>query len=163
MQSYARLHLTGPLLPAEKAFATSHLQPIPAIQPPLLMNFSFAADGQLIKPHPSVLPRFVLRAPSGIESVDDSSQIYHILRPFGPIYSVHHHVQFWNEDDARQAELHVKEFCLRAYHPSTLFCRVSTALCRDCLKYLIQRQSSLSSRTYPRASTLTVLENVSKR
>lgn len=73
------------------------LSPYPSTNPPTPL------------PPPSALPRLVKHLPPGYTD----SQLYDIFRPFGALASARTHthfgpdtgmIEFWNEDDARQAE-----------------------------------------------------------
>ncbi|KAJ7760813.1 hypothetical protein B0H14DRAFT_3595203 [Mycena olivaceomarginata] len=88
---------------AEKALATLQSRPLPGLCCPIPSH-----EPPKPLPPPSALPRLVKHLPIGYTD----SQLYDIFRPFGALASVRMQhlgvdtglVQFWNEDDARQAE-----------------------------------------------------------
>ncbi|KAK7044810.1 hypothetical protein R3P38DRAFT_2880974 [Favolaschia claudopus] len=96
---------------AEKALATLQSRPLPGLIPPvpLVLSPYPPANPPTPLPPPSALPRLVKHLPSGF----NDSQLYDIFRPFGALASARaptHFgvdtgmVEFWNEDDAQQAE-----------------------------------------------------------
>lgn len=95
---------------AEKALATLQSRPLPGLVPPvpLVLSPYPPTNPPTPLPPPSALPRLVKHLPIGYTD----SQLYDIFRPFGALASVRMQhlgvdtglVQFWNEDDARQAE-----------------------------------------------------------
>ncbi|KAF7360217.1 hypothetical protein MVEN_00750500 [Mycena venus] len=96
---------------AEKALATLQSRPLPGLLPPvpLVLSPYPPTNPPTPLPPPSALPRLVKHLPSGYTD----SQLYDIFRPFGALASARtptHFgvdtgmVEFWNEDDARQAE-----------------------------------------------------------
>ena len=96
---------------AEKALATLQERPIPNIQPPVLITLSPYPSTTLPTPlpPPNAPPRLVKHLPSGFTD----SQLYDVFRPFGALASVRTQpgfgsdtgvVEFWREEDAREAE-----------------------------------------------------------
>ncbi|KAJ7461748.1 hypothetical protein B0H11DRAFT_2055856 [Mycena galericulata] len=96
---------------AEKALATLQSRPVPGLHPPvpLVLSPYPPTTPPTPLPPPSALPRLVKHLPPGYTD----SQLYDIFRPFGALASARtptHFgvdtgmVEFWNEDDARQAE-----------------------------------------------------------
>ncbi|KAJ6557998.1 hypothetical protein B0H19DRAFT_1070580 [Mycena capillaripes] len=96
---------------AEKALATLQSRPLPGLVPPvpLVLSPYPPTSPPTPLPPPSALPRLVKHLPQGYTD----SQLYDIFRPFGALASARtptHFgvdtgmVEFWNEDDARQAE-----------------------------------------------------------
>ena len=96
---------------AEKALATLQGRPIPNIQPPVLLTLSPypSTTPPTPLPPPSASPRLVKQLPSGYTD----SQLYDLFRQFGALASVRTQagfgsdtgvVEFWREDDARDAE-----------------------------------------------------------
>ncbi|KAJ6472653.1 hypothetical protein DFH09DRAFT_1380395 [Mycena vulgaris] len=96
---------------AEKALATLQSRPLPGLHPPvpLVLSPYPPTSPPTPLPPPSALPRLVKHLPAGYTD----SQLYDIFRPFGALASARtptHFgvdtgmVEFWNEDDARQAE-----------------------------------------------------------
>ncbi|KAJ7845583.1 hypothetical protein B0H13DRAFT_117418 [Mycena leptocephala] len=96
---------------AEKALATLQSRPLPGLLPPvpLVLSPYPPTSPPTPLPPPSALPRLVKHLPPGYTD----SQLYDIFRPFGALASARtptHFgvdtgmVEFWNEDDARQAE-----------------------------------------------------------
>ncbi|KAJ7171098.1 hypothetical protein C8R46DRAFT_1349197 [Mycena filopes] len=114
---------------AEKALAILHLTPLPGVEPEAILKlFTTTNLKPLHAPDPSVAPRLIAPLPSGCTDSD----LFDILRPYGPIYSVRIHpiaggiVQFWVEAHAREAEIglaisHPKTR-IGSYDPCTLFC-----------------------------------------
>ncbi|KAJ7666012.1 hypothetical protein DFH06DRAFT_265002 [Mycena polygramma] len=96
---------------AEKALATLQSRPLPGLVPPvpLVLSPYPPTNPPTPLPPPSALPRLVKHLPSGYTD----SQLYDVFRPYGALASARtptHFgvdtgmVEFWNEDDARQAE-----------------------------------------------------------
>ncbi|KAK0470555.1 hypothetical protein IW261DRAFT_1345453 [Armillaria novae-zelandiae] len=96
---------------AEKALATLQSRPIPGLQAPIPLVLSPypPTNPPTPLPPPSALPRLVKHLPLGYTD----SQLYDIFRPYGALASARTHthfgpdtgmVEFWNEDDARNAE-----------------------------------------------------------
>ncbi|KAJ7247907.1 hypothetical protein B0H12DRAFT_1186702 [Mycena haematopus] len=96
---------------AEKALATLQSRPLPGLVPPVPLALSPypPTNPPTPLPPPSALPRLVKHLPSGYTD----SELYDIFRPFGALASARtptHFggdtgmVEFWNEEDARQAE-----------------------------------------------------------
>ncbi|KAJ7031961.1 hypothetical protein C8F04DRAFT_670008 [Mycena alexandri] len=96
---------------AEKALATLQSRPLPGLLPPvpLVLSPYPPTNPPTPLPPPSALPRLVKHLPQGYTD----SQLYDIFRPYGALASARtptHFgvdtgmVEFWNEDDARQAE-----------------------------------------------------------
>ncbi|KAJ7118633.1 hypothetical protein C8R43DRAFT_1137189 [Mycena crocata] len=96
---------------AEKALATLQSRPLPGLIPPvpLVLSPYPPTTPPTPLPPPSALPRLVKHLPPGYTD----SLLYDIFRPFGALASARtptHFgidtgmVEFWNEDDARQAE-----------------------------------------------------------
>lgn len=97
---------------AEKALATLQSRPIPGFPlpgVPLVLSPYPPTNPPTPLPPPSALPRLVKHLPVGF----GDSNLYDIFRPFGALASVRiptHFgpdtglIEFWNEDDARQAE-----------------------------------------------------------
>ncbi|KAJ7774463.1 hypothetical protein DFH07DRAFT_1056880 [Mycena maculata] len=96
---------------AEKALATLQSRPVPGLHPPvpLVLSPYPPTTPPTPLPPPSALPRLVKHLPPAYTD----SQLYDIFRPFGALASARtptHFgvdtgvVEFWNEDDARQAE-----------------------------------------------------------
>lgn len=96
---------------AEKALATLQARPIPSLQPPVVLVLSPypSTTPPTPLPPPSASPRLVKHLPVGYSD----SQLYDIFRPFGALASVRTQttfgpdtgvVEFWREDDAREAE-----------------------------------------------------------
>ena len=96
---------------AEKALATLQERPIPNIQPPVLITLSPypSTTPPTPLPPPNASPRLVKHLPSGFTD----SQLYDVFRPFGALASVRTQpgfgsdtgvVEFWREEDAREAE-----------------------------------------------------------
>ncbi|KAJ7269694.1 hypothetical protein C8J57DRAFT_1716740 [Mycena rebaudengoi] len=96
---------------AEKALATLQSRPLPGLHPPvpLVLSPYPPTSPPTPLPPPSALPRLVKYLPPGYTD----SQLYDIFRPYGALASARtptHFgidtgmVEFWNEDDARQAE-----------------------------------------------------------
>ncbi|KAI0078354.1 hypothetical protein K474DRAFT_1594173 [Panus rudis PR-1116 ss-1] len=95
----------------EKALATLQSRPIPGLQPPVLLVLSPypSTNPPTPLPPPSASPRLVKHLPPGYTD----SQLYDLFRPFGALASVRTQapfgkdtgvVEFWREEDARQAE-----------------------------------------------------------
>lgn len=98
-------------LSAEKALAVLQARSIPNTNPPVSLALSpFPPTSPSVPlPPPAAHPRIVKHLPPGYSD----SQLYDLFRPFGALASVRAHTQFgadtgviefWNEDDARQAE-----------------------------------------------------------
>ncbi|KAJ7634650.1 hypothetical protein FB45DRAFT_789904 [Roridomyces roridus] len=96
---------------AEKALATLQSRPIPGVQPafPLVLSPYPPTTPPTPLPPPSALPRLVKHLPTDF----NDSMLYDLFRPFGALALARaptHFgadtgmVEFWNEDDARQAE-----------------------------------------------------------
>ncbi|KAF5357025.1 hypothetical protein D9756_006674 [Leucocoprinus leucothites] len=96
---------------AEKALAVLQARSIPNTQPPvpLVLSPFPPTNPPTPLPPPAAHPRLVKHLPPGYED----SQLYDLFRPFGALASVRAHTQFgadtgviefWSEDDARQAE-----------------------------------------------------------
>ncbi|KAJ7204787.1 hypothetical protein GGX14DRAFT_646305 [Mycena pura] len=96
---------------AEKALATLQSRPLPNLIPPvpLVLSPYPPANPPTPLPPPSALPRLVKHLPHGFTDSD----LYDLFRQFGALASARtptHFgpdtgmVEFWNEDDARQAE-----------------------------------------------------------
>ncbi|KAJ7689427.1 hypothetical protein B0H17DRAFT_1295651 [Mycena rosella] len=96
---------------AEKALATLQSRPLPGLHPPvpLVLSPYPPTSPPTPLPPPSALPRLVKHLPQAYTD----SELYDIFRPFGALASARtptHFgidtgmVEFWNEDDARQAE-----------------------------------------------------------
>ena len=96
---------------AEKALAVLQARSIPNTNPPVSLVLSpFPPTSPSVPlPPPAAHPRIVKHLPAGYSD----SQLYDLFRPFGALASVRAHtqfgadtgvVEFWNEDDARQAE-----------------------------------------------------------
>ncbi|KDQ09039.1 hypothetical protein BOTBODRAFT_37417 [Botryobasidium botryosum FD-172 SS1] len=96
---------------AEKALATLHGRLLLPPSPPAVLYLSpFApTNPPTPMPPPLALPRLVKHLPE----VFTDSALYELFRPFGPLASVRNQagfgkgvgvVEFWREDDARQAE-----------------------------------------------------------
>lgn len=96
---------------AEKALAVLQARSIPNTNPPasLVLSPFPPTNPPTALPPPNAQPRLVKQLPLGFTD----SQLYDIFRPFGPLASVRAHtqfgadtgvVEFWSEDDARQAE-----------------------------------------------------------
>ncbi|CCL99612.1 uncharacterized protein FIBRA_01630 [Fibroporia radiculosa] len=96
---------------AEKALATLQSRPIPGIQPPVLLALSPypSTTPPTPLPPPSASPRLVKHLPPGYTD----SQLYDLFRAFGALASVRTQspfgkdtgvVEFWREEDAREAE-----------------------------------------------------------
>lgn len=96
---------------AEKALATLQSRPIPNVDPPALLSLSPypSTTPPTPLPPPSASPRFVKQLPYGFTD----SQLYDLFRPFGALASVRTPtpagkdtgiVEFWREEDARDAE-----------------------------------------------------------
>lgn len=96
---------------AEKALATLQSRPIPGLQPPVLLVLSPypSTTPPTPLPPPSASPRLVKHLPSGYTD----SQLYDVFRPYGALASVRTQapfgkdtgvVEFWREEDARDAE-----------------------------------------------------------
>ncbi|KAJ7108679.1 hypothetical protein C8R44DRAFT_636477 [Mycena epipterygia] len=96
---------------AEKALATLQSRPLPGLHPPvpLVLSPYPPTSPPTPLPPPSAHPRLVKHLPQGYTD----SQLYDIFRPYGALASARtptHFgvdtgmVEFWNEDDARQAE-----------------------------------------------------------
>ncbi|KAI0090136.1 hypothetical protein BDY19DRAFT_887958 [Irpex rosettiformis] len=103
---------------AEKALATLQSRPIPNVHPPVLLSLSPypSTTPPTPLPPPSASPRFVKQLPLGFTD----SQLYDLFRPYGALASVRTPtsvgedtgiVEFWREEDARDAEeaLHCAE------------------------------------------------------
>lgn len=96
---------------AEKALATLQSRLIPNLQPPvpLVLSPYPPTNPPTPLPPPSALPRLVKHLPPGYTD----SQLFDLFRPFGALASARTQthfgadtgiVEFWNENDARQAE-----------------------------------------------------------
>ncbi|KAJ7100091.1 hypothetical protein B0H15DRAFT_818651 [Mycena belliarum] len=96
---------------AEKALATLQSRPLPNLHPPvpLVLSPYPPTSPPTPLPPPSAQPRIIKHLPVGYTD----SELYDIFRPFGALASARtptHFgvdtgmVEFWNEDDARQAE-----------------------------------------------------------
>ncbi|KAF8889597.1 hypothetical protein BD779DRAFT_1439034 [Infundibulicybe gibba] len=96
---------------AEKALATLQSRPLPGLQPPvpLVLSPYPPTHPPTPLPPPSALPRLVKHLPPGYTD----PQLYDLFRPYGALASVRTQtlfgpdtgmVEFWNEQDARQAE-----------------------------------------------------------
>ncbi|KAJ7023060.1 hypothetical protein C8F04DRAFT_1240373 [Mycena alexandri] len=114
---------------AEKALAILNLKPIPSLEPEAILNCFAAADLKPFDaPDASITPRLVRPLPPGCTESD----LFDMLRPYGPIYSVRVHpiagglVQFWVEAHARNAEIELAKsqpkMIVGAYDPCSLFC-----------------------------------------
>ncbi|OCH86497.1 hypothetical protein OBBRIDRAFT_761221 [Obba rivulosa] len=103
---------------AEKALATLQSRPIPGLTPPILLVLSPypPTTPPTPLPPPSASPRLVKQLPLGYTDF----QLYDLFRPFGALASVRTQapfgrdtavVEFWREEDARDAEeaLHCAE------------------------------------------------------
>ena len=99
------------LFAAEKALATLQSRLIPNLQPPvhLVLSPYPPTNPPTPLPPPSALPRLVKHLPPGYTD----SQLFDLFRPFGALASARTQthfgadtgmVEFWNENDARQAE-----------------------------------------------------------
>ncbi|OSD01517.1 hypothetical protein PYCCODRAFT_1468678 [Trametes coccinea BRFM310] len=96
---------------AEKALATLQGRPIPNLPQPVLLTLSPypSTTPPTPLPPPSASPRLVKQLPPGFTD----SQLYDLFRPFGALASVRTQapfgkdtgvVEFWREEDAREAE-----------------------------------------------------------
>ncbi|KAH9899291.1 hypothetical protein C8Q73DRAFT_638831 [Cubamyces lactineus] len=96
---------------AEKALATLQGRPIPNLPQPVLLTLSPypSTTPPTPLPPPSASPRLVKQLPPGYTD----SQLYDLFRPFGALASVRTQapfgkdtgvVEFWREEDAREAE-----------------------------------------------------------
>ncbi|KAL1742537.1 hypothetical protein HDZ31DRAFT_84075 [Schizophyllum fasciatum] len=96
---------------AECALATLQGRPIPKTQPPLPLVLSPypPTDPPTPVPPPSAHPRLIKHLPPGFSD----QQLYDLCRPYGALASARAQthfgqdtgmVEFWNEDDGRQAE-----------------------------------------------------------
>ncbi|KAI0642693.1 hypothetical protein C8Q79DRAFT_228546 [Trametes meyenii] len=96
---------------AEKALATLQGRPIPGLPQPVLLTLSPypSTTPPTPLPPPSASPRLVKQLPPGYTD----SQLYDLFRPFGALASVRTQapfgkdtgvIEFWREDDAREAE-----------------------------------------------------------
>lgn len=96
---------------AEKALAVLQARSIPDTSPPapLVISPFPPTNPPTPLPPPAAHPRLIKHLPPGYTD----SQLYDIFRPFGALASVRAHtqfgtdtgvVEFWSEDDARQAE-----------------------------------------------------------
>lgn len=96
---------------AEKALATLQGRPIPGIQQHVSLTLSPypSTTPPTPLPPPNASPRLVKQLPSGFTD----SQLYDLFRPFGALASVRAQapigkdngiVEFWREEDAREAE-----------------------------------------------------------
>lgn len=96
---------------AEKALAVLQARSIPNINPPtpLVLSPFPPTNPPTHLPPPAAHPRLIKHLPPGYTD----SQLYDLFRPFGALASVRAHtqfgpdtgvVEFWSEDDARQAE-----------------------------------------------------------
>lgn len=96
---------------AEKALATLHgrqLQP-PSLQCTLVLT-PFPPEHSLVLPVPRAQPRLIKQLPSGVTD----AYLFDLFRPYGPIASICTQsafgpdigvVEFWEEDDAKAAEI----------------------------------------------------------
>ncbi|KAF7377919.1 hypothetical protein MSAN_00215700 [Mycena sanguinolenta] len=107
----------------EKALAIHHLRDIPSLEPAVQLAFSTSFGPKSLRaPDASVAPRLIKSPPFS------ETELFDLLRPFGPIYSVRIHpiagalVQFWDEAHAQQAETVLEPHILYPYDPCTLFC-----------------------------------------
>ncbi|TFK26546.1 hypothetical protein FA15DRAFT_679488 [Coprinopsis marcescibilis] len=116
---------------AEKALATLQGRPIPEIPQnvTLILSPYPVTSPPTPLPPPSALPRLVKHLPVGY----NDAQLYEVFRPFGALASVRAPtqfgpdtgiVEFWNENDARNAEeaMHCAEvegqnIAVQVYHP----------------------------------------------
>ena len=98
-------------LAAEKALATLQARPIPHLQPPVVLVLSPypSTTPPTPLPPPSASPRLVKHLPPGYSDSD----LYDLFRSFGALASVRTQtafgpdtgvVEFWREEDARDAE-----------------------------------------------------------
>ncbi|KAJ7063683.1 hypothetical protein C8F01DRAFT_1279819 [Mycena amicta] len=113
---------------AEKALAILHLQPIPAVEPPVVLELSINPPRPKPVPvdEPTAAPR-VIRAWG-----ESAEMLFDALRPYGPLHSIRCDpiagalVQFWFEDDAKEAAIPGKSAgkkkILDMYDPCTVFC-----------------------------------------
>lgn len=96
---------------AEKALAVAHSRPIPETEPPVILTLSPypLTNPPTPLPPPNAGPRLVKELPPDY----DFLKLYDLFRPFGAIASVRYPtsfgvntgvVQFWREEDARQAQ-----------------------------------------------------------
>ncbi|KAI0792393.1 hypothetical protein C8Q75DRAFT_714526 [Abortiporus biennis] len=96
---------------AEKALATLQSRPIPGLQPPVVLVLSPypSTTPPTPLPPPQASPRLVKHLPPGYTD----SQLYDLFRPYGALASVRTQapfgkdtgvVEFWREEDAREAE-----------------------------------------------------------
>ncbi|KAJ7729804.1 hypothetical protein B0H16DRAFT_1469916 [Mycena metata] len=113
----------------EKALAILHLRPILSLEPEAILNCFAAADFKPFDaPDASIAPRLIRPLPPGCTESD----LFDMLRPYGPIYYVRIHpiagglVQFWVEAHARNAEIGLAKsqpkMIIGAYDPCSLFC-----------------------------------------
>lgn len=102
---------SDPRFTAEKALAVLQARSVPNTNPPasLVLSPFPPSNPPTALPPPNALPRLIKQLPPGFTD----SQLYDIFRPFGALASVRAHtqfgadtgvVEFWSEDDARQAE-----------------------------------------------------------
>lgn len=119
-------HLILPL--AEKACALLHLYPFPDASPPAAVEFAFSPDTLPPTPPDGVRSRLL----KGVRSTTTDAEVFHLLRRFGPIYSLGEHVHFWREEDAISAEKTVHLFypklTLHLYDTRMVQCTVSKSL-----------------------------------
>ncbi|KAJ6555097.1 hypothetical protein DFH09DRAFT_573602 [Mycena vulgaris] len=114
---------------AEKALAILHRRPIPNSEPPIVLEFTASVNLKPLEvPDPSASPRLIKVLPAGCTE----ATLYDSLRRYGPLYSVRLDpiagglVQFWDEKQARDAEICLlaaqPKLVLKAYDPCSLFC-----------------------------------------
>ncbi|KAF7323337.1 Polyadenylate-binding protein 1 [Mycena chlorophos] len=120
------------VLSAEKAFALIHLQPIPVVEPPVVLQFSVWPPTRPNVPRvyePTASPRLVKPWVEG----DTAGALFDALRRYGAIHSIHVDstsgalVQFWSEDEASEAErqfvgVGTRKSTLQVYDPCSVFC-----------------------------------------
>ena len=116
-----------------------HLRTFPNVEHLTPLVLSITLNREIFTPPQSISPRLIRGLPADYKD----TELYDLLRPFGPVASARMGsglggiVQFWKEEDACEAELNVKqilprgqEITIQAFDHCNLFCTVCQILTR---------------------------------